>query len=62
MKLSDVASFEDAKGLQAISRKEQSRYMSVTAEIADGDNIGLVSSRVKKHYRNMGHRKDTVLR
>ena len=48
VKLSDVASFEDAKGLQAISRKEQSRYMSVTAEIADGDNIGLVSSRVKK--------------
>lgn len=34
VKLSDVAEFEDAKGLQAISRKEQSRYMAVTAEIA----------------------------
>jgi len=48
VKLSDIASFEDAAGLLAISRKDQSRYMSVTAEIKDGDNIGLVSNRVKK--------------
>lgn len=46
--LADIAVFEDASGLQAISRKEQSRYMAVTAEIQDGDNIGLVSNRVKK--------------
>ena len=48
VKLSDIATFEDASGLRAISRKDQSRFMSVTAEIKDGDNIGLVSSRVKK--------------
>lgn len=48
IKLSEIASFEDASGLKAISRKNQSRYMAVTAEIADDDNIGLVSSRVKK--------------
>ena len=48
VKLSDIASFEDASGLQAISRKDQSRYMSVTSEVKDGDNIGLVSNRVKK--------------
>ena len=48
VRLSDIATFEDASGLKAISRKDQSRYMSVTAEIKDGDNIGLVSSRVKK--------------
>ena len=48
VKLSDIASFEDATGLLAISRKDQSRYMSVTAEIKEGDNIGLVSNRVKK--------------
>lgn len=48
VKLADIAAFEDASGLQAISRIDQSRYMSVTAEIKDGDNIGLVSSRVKK--------------
>ncbi len=43
-----LADFEDASGLRAISRKDQSRYMSVSAEIKDGDNIGLVSNRVKK--------------
>lgn len=48
VKLSDIAAFEDASGLQAISRKDQSRYMSVTSEVKDGDNIGLVSSRVNK--------------
>ena len=48
VKLSDIASFEDASGLRAISRKDQSRYMSVTSEVKDGDNIGLVSSRVNK--------------
>ncbi len=48
VRLADIASFEDASGLQAISRKDQSRYMAVSAEIKDGDNIGLVSNRVKK--------------
>lgn len=48
VRLADIASFEDASGLQAISRKNQSRYMAVSAEIKDGDNIGLVSNRVKK--------------
>ncbi|MGN1378361.1 MAG: efflux RND transporter permease subunit [Dorea sp.] len=51
VKLADIASFEDASGLRAISRKNQSRYMSVTAEIADGDNIGIVSNRVKKELK-----------
>lgn len=45
--LSEVASFTDATGLQAINRDAQTRYISVTAEIKDGDNIGLVSNRVK---------------
>ena len=48
LKLADIATFEDASGLQAISRIDQSRYMNVTAEIKDDDNIGLVSNRVKK--------------
>lgn len=52
VKLADIASFEDASGLQAISRKDQSRYMSVTAEIEEGDNIGLVSSRVNKMLKD----------
>lgn len=48
VKLSDVASFENASALPSINRNAQSRYMSVTAEIKEGDNIGLVSSRIKK--------------
>lgn len=52
VKLADIAAFEDAVGLQAISRKDQSRYMSVTSEIADGDNIGLVSNKVKKALKS----------
>lgn len=46
--LRDIAGFQDATGLQAISRKDQSRYMNVTAEVKDGDNIGLVSRRLNK--------------
>ncbi len=48
VKLADIASFEDASGLQAISRINQNRTMSVSAEIKDGDNIGFVSDRVTK--------------
>lgn len=48
VKLSKVADFVDTSSLQSINRKSQTRYMSVTAEIAEDDNIGLVSSRVKK--------------
>ena len=52
VKLADIASFEDASGLPTINRKEQSRYMAVTAEIKEGDNIGLVSNRVKKALKS----------
>jgi len=44
----EIGQQQAAAGLLAISRKDQSRYMSVTAEIKEGDNIGLVSNRVKK--------------
>ena len=47
VKLSDVAEFKDTSTPQSINRSSQSRYMSVTAEIKEGDNIGLVSSRIK---------------
>lgn len=52
VKLADVAAFENASGLKAISRKDQSRYMSVSAEVKEGDNIGLVSSRVNKALKS----------
>lgn len=46
--LRDVAAFEDGEGLQAISRDAQSRYINVSAEVAEDDNVGLVSSRIQK--------------
>lgn len=48
VKLSDIATFEDATGVQAISRLNQNRIMTVSAELKDGENIGLISNQVKK--------------
>lgn len=52
VKLSEIAAFEDASGLQAISRMNQNRIMSVTAEIKEGDNIGIVSKRIRDALKN----------
>lgn len=41
--LSDIASFETMKSPAAVNRADQNRYIGVTAAIADGYNIGLVS-------------------
>ncbi len=46
--LKKIVSFEDTQGLQAINRSSQKRYLRVTAQIEEGDNIGLVSSRVQE--------------
>lgn len=43
IRLREIAAIEDADSLRAIQRDSQSRYMTVSAEIADGYNIGLVS-------------------
>lgn len=48
VRLAEVATFEDGSGLPSINRSAQSRYMSVTAEIADGSNIGLVAREIQK--------------
>lgn len=40
--LKDVAEVSVTESVQAIRRENQSRYMTVSAEIADGYNIGLV--------------------
>lgn len=42
--ISKLVTFEDAEGLASINRSEQSRCITVTAEIKDGYNIGLVSN------------------
>ncbi|HHY81699.1 MAG TPA: efflux RND transporter permease subunit [Clostridiales bacterium] len=41
--LGDIAEITESDSLRAIRRENQSRYMTVSAEIADGFNIGLVS-------------------
>lgn len=46
--LREIASFEDGEGLQAISRDSQSRYINVSAEVTEDDNVGLVSSRIQR--------------
>ncbi|MGN0293593.1 MAG: efflux RND transporter permease subunit [Lachnospiraceae bacterium] len=43
----DIVAFSDEEGLNSISRSNQTRYLTVSAEIADGYNIGLVSNDVK---------------
>ncbi|MBR5248809.1 MAG: efflux RND transporter permease subunit, partial [Lachnospiraceae bacterium] len=45
--LRDIASFEKAEALNAINRVDQTRYLSVTASIAEGYNVGLVSADVE---------------
>lgn len=46
--LEKLASFEDAKGPDTIQRKNQSRYINVSAEVGSGYNVGLVGNDVQK--------------
>ena len=41
--LTQMAAFEDTISPKAVNRVEQNRYIQVSAEIADGYNVGLVS-------------------
>ncbi len=45
--LKDIASFEKARALDSINRADQTRYLSVSASIADGYNVGQVSAKVE---------------
>lgn len=45
--LTDIASVEEASGFMSINRSGQQRYVSVTAELADGYNVGLVSEKIQ---------------
>ncbi len=46
--LSDIASFETTEALSSISRVDQTRYISVSASIAEGYNVGLVATDVEE--------------
>lgn len=45
--LKDIAEFETAKALSSINRADQTRYISVSAGIAEGYNVGNVSGVVE---------------
>lgn len=50
--LADIVNFETANGLSSINRAEQTRYIQVSAGIADGYNVGLVSEQVNAKLDN----------
>ncbi len=50
--LSELASFEDTISPKSINRTEQTRYIGVSAEIADGYNVGLVSDDVERALKD----------
>ncbi|MDE6664412.1 MAG: efflux RND transporter permease subunit [Lachnospiraceae bacterium] len=47
IKLSDIATFESTQAPKSVNRIDQTRYISVSAAIADGYNVGFVSSDVE---------------
>ncbi|HBW12273.1 MAG TPA: acriflavin resistance protein [Proteiniclasticum sp.] len=48
--LKDIATVEVTESVQSISRENQSRYMTVSASIKDGYNIGLVGREVEEKF------------
>lgn len=46
--LKELVSFEETESFSSIRREAQTRYVTVTAGIAEGYNIGLVSNEVQK--------------
>ncbi len=50
--LGEIAEFEDAKSLTSINRADQTRYISVTASIAEGYNVGLVATKVEERLKD----------
>lgn len=46
--LRDIADFETKESPKSISRASQNRYIAVSAEIAEGYNVGLVSQELQK--------------
>lgn len=46
--LTDIASFETKESPSSVNRSDQNRYIGVTAAIAEGYNVGLVSQDLQK--------------
>ncbi len=50
--LSEIVTFETVEGLTSIQRDDQTRYLQVSASIADGYNVGLVSADVQEALKD----------
>lgn len=50
--VADLVEFVDTEGFSSINREAQTRYVTVTAQIADGYNIGLVSADLNAALEN----------
>lgn len=46
--LSEIVTFETVEGLTSIQRDDQTRYLQVSASVADGYNVGIVSADVQE--------------
>ena len=53
VKLNKIADFEDGYGMKTINRKSQSRYVSISASIADGYNVNFVSQDIEKNMKKL---------
>lgn len=51
IKLSDIAVFESTEAPKSVNRVDQTRYISVSAAVAEGYNIGFVSADVEEALR-----------
>ena len=51
IRLSDIAVFESTEAPKAVNRVDQTRYISVSAAVAEGYNIGFVSADVEEALR-----------
>lgn len=47
--LKDIATFEDTISPKSVRRADQNRYIAVSASIADGYNVGLVSQELERN-------------
>ena len=47
--LKDIATFEDTISPKSVRRADQNRYIAVSASIADGYNVGLVSRELERN-------------
>lgn len=51
--LSKIAEFKEGNSLNSITRKGQTRYLTVAATLEDGYNVTLVSNQIQKEIKNM---------